>query len=252
MGTNNRKFARFTHVATGHFPCGEFRRWFNLEGPTVCGCGAAWDDRVHMLHDCLLWICLWAVEPDWLDAYTFMIDRHGRTGVLDGIKNELPLTPILAALPPGKHINKVSMSADDLLDFLRYNPIVATFEWSDLVDEVLLYREAELPLNVHEARFLAHTVVCNDVFFQVHPGRDALAFVADYQPKVVACEIYRCFLRFAKKPITDPKCFAPLESVQVTEVTRWALRALHRFDNEYVVSGTVPCLCYVPPRPLRS
>lgn len=205
-----------------------------------------------MLYDCLLWTHSWVVELDWLDAYTFTIDRHKRMGALDGIKNELPSIPVLAVLLPGQHVYRENVFTNSLLDFLRYNPMAATFEWSDLVDEVILYCEAELPLNVHKARFLAHTAVHTDMFFQVHPGCDALAFVADYQSEVAARKIYRCFLWFAKKPIKDSKCFAPLESFWVTEVTRRILRSLHCFDDEYVVPGTVSHLCYVSPHPLCS
>ena len=95
------EFARATRLATGHAPIGEFRRRFELGGPSLCACGGGVESRRHMMSVCPIW---------------------NRTPHLNGIND-------------GTHGENITPAA--FLDFLKRNPMAATFEWDAHVREVL-------------------------------------------------------------------------------------------------------------------
>ena len=57
QGKNPHKFARLARVMSGHAPCGEFVRRFNLPGLTECLCNEEIEESlIHVFHECPLWI----------------------------------------------------------------------------------------------------------------------------------------------------------------------------------------------------
>lgn len=98
-GADGAQFARAARLLTAHFPHGAFRQRFNLAERTDCWCGGGVETRHHILFDCPLWIR----KPDW---------EH--------------------APPEG---NSTALPFDDLKWFLLMNPLVATFEWYDILDK---------------------------------------------------------------------------------------------------------------------
>ena len=111
FGHSNRGFTRLCRFITGNFPHGAHRARFHIEGPRKCICGA-FETRDHILQEC----------PLWLRWPTPGIQRHN------------------SELSSGKDTLQgadLRISAHDVIMFLRLNPVVGTFEWSDAVEKAL-------------------------------------------------------------------------------------------------------------------
>lgn len=117
-----KTFARFSRFVTGHFPHGDYRARFRLEGPTACHCGAASETRDHILFECPLWL---------------------RPALLRG----RPAGPDPPAPPDLKTV----------LMFLKLNPILASFEWTELLAKVKAESERGIRRSYARAVVRAHT-----------------------------------------------------------------------------------------------
>lgn len=98
-GHDSRLFARFVRFLTGHAPIGEFRDRFKLDGPVDCLCGHPVESIQHIIWECPIWIRNWAP----------------RSRILEVLESLDPFTNILW--------------------FLKYNPLVATFEYADVQEQ---------------------------------------------------------------------------------------------------------------------
>ncbi|KAF9813481.1 hypothetical protein IEO21_05588 [Rhodonia placenta] len=131
-GTSNHNTARAARFLTNHFPCGAYRAKFNIPGSHDCLCGGGLETRDHILFHCPYWI-----------------------------RTKAPTTSQRAA--PHDHSshqlrNQRGWFVDDVLEFLRLNPMVSTFGWSEILAEALADRERGQPHSRANARLLAHMV----------------------------------------------------------------------------------------------
>lgn len=128
-GRKRRLFARAARFISGHFPHGEYRDRFNKDGPRHCLCDAQnpkYETRDHILYECPYWI---------------------RTHQPPARK---PAAERLELISAGKQLflqnEEQRISPQEIIDFLVLNPLVGTFEWTDLMEhvrlEVLPRREA--------------------------------------------------------------------------------------------------------------
>lgn len=120
-------YARFTRFMTGHFPHGDFRARFNLPGPSKCECGAAEETQHHILYTCPLWIRPEAVST----TPAAVLQRAAEQGSLP---HAIAITSASTDDLENPH-----PTPENVMMFLRLNPMVATFEWPEL----LAKRDAE-------------------------------------------------------------------------------------------------------------
>jgi ribonuclease HI len=127
-GQDTGQFARLVRFVSGHFPHGEFRERFNLEGNRRCLCGkAVVETRDHIWFDCELWI---------------RKHRPPNGGELQGggRRDALDLRP---RTPPGMSAREHALrlwrdappDVEEVAEFLLLNPMVATFRWLELGDQ---------------------------------------------------------------------------------------------------------------------
>ncbi|GJE91423.1 hypothetical protein PsYK624_075730 [Phanerochaete sordida] len=117
-GGNSRKYARITRFLTNHMPSGEFRAKFNREGPRDCLCTGVAETRSHILYECPYW-----VRPRSLPAPQAV--PRARRIELEEAGKQLQL-----------QAEEQRASLHHIEDFLTINPLVATFEWQDLMEHV--------------------------------------------------------------------------------------------------------------------
>ncbi|KAH9912421.1 uncharacterized protein B0H18DRAFT_827343, partial [Fomitopsis serialis] len=131
---NNADAARFCRVITNHFPCGEFRERFNLLGDgntyCICGQGGHKETRDHMLFECPLSQSPFIGPFRWhqtkKDTY---YSRFQRT-----------------------------WKPSDVLDFLKLNPWVGSFEWTEILAKCKDDHAAGSKRTIAWARLNTHTV----------------------------------------------------------------------------------------------
>ena len=133
LGTNHRQYARLVRILTKHFPCGEFRTRFNKDGPIYCSCFSVrqtnnsrkgvLETRNHILYECPLWI-----RPNEWKRY-----NH----VPDNVHDKM--------WPP----NNQDINLEQLIEFLRLNPLVGAFEWGELQEYATKARENRDNGNTH-------------------------------------------------------------------------------------------------------
>lgn len=111
---------RLCRFYSGHFPHGEFRSRFNRDGRIACWCGnAPVETRDHIMFECPLWWRPW--NP--------------------GIPHDDPPGGALI----GKTKEEKMPDLDEVKRFLRANPLLGTFEWSDLVERAERDQNAGAP-----------------------------------------------------------------------------------------------------------
>ena len=164
-GTSNREMARAARTLTNHLPVGSYRQRFNIPGPALCTCGAE-ETREHHLFDC----------PNW-------------------IRIKEPSVPVAA--PP--HEDAASRrtraqrgwSAEDVICFLRLNPLVASFEWSEILshdaDDITEGRRH----TPNEARLLSHTRLRKEAWNRFHREKNI-----DPKDTVPCSELHDEFLAY--------------------------------------------------------
>ncbi|KAI0075675.1 hypothetical protein K474DRAFT_1624239 [Panus rudis PR-1116 ss-1] len=180
-GKSNPAFARLTRFLSGHFPHGEFRQRFHLEGPRQCACGYPLETRDHILYDCPLWIRPKSLkrprEPSRAMRNALILDEED------------------------EQIRMGHPSIKTIYQFLDRNPMVATFEWADLLSQAAEEQnEGEGP---HWAQVLvkAHTVIKVALYRRLcesHNG-DTREFFNTYDASVVAHKL----LNRLRPPGTD-------------------------------------------------
>ncbi|KAI0079041.1 hypothetical protein K474DRAFT_1618457 [Panus rudis PR-1116 ss-1] len=137
-GSSNSKLARIARFLTGHFPHGEFRSRFKLEGPTECACGHPLETRDHILYDCPLWIHPIKRPRNLSRAFRFALI------VEDEDEERYAGHPTLEKI----HL------------FLEQNPMIATFEWADLLQQAADDHQRDRhSLHLSQALLQAHTVL---------------------------------------------------------------------------------------------
>lgn len=100
-------------------------------GPHDCPCGGGLETRSHILFHCPCWVQTKALAP-------------------------LPRTPPFDARTRQLRDQR-GWSADDVLEFLRLNPMVSAFGWSEILAEALSDRADGRPHSRANARLQAHT-----------------------------------------------------------------------------------------------
>ena len=170
-GERRKATAKLVRLLTNHAPIGEFRDRFNLDGPRVChACELkVLDTREHMVYECNGWTHgLWDRIPR--DNNTSKALSHqsrhriqsiaeviegqrsnivgqiavGQAPVRDAMNfvddEELAeQQALLNAYDLRLHLDRTSLTKEIITgewgayhDFLRYNPMASTFDWSDL------------------------------------------------------------------------------------------------------------------------
>lgn len=119
-----RETARLCRFWTGHFPHGEFRERFNLPGRRECWCGERLETRQHILTECPLWI------------------RPAKWRVLSNAQRLAEAHQLAAGVLPFDPSDEAEMRLEidkirpeEIVEFLAINPMVACFEWYDLLDK---------------------------------------------------------------------------------------------------------------------
>ncbi|GJE98412.1 hypothetical protein PsYK624_146420 [Phanerochaete sordida] len=166
LGNNNKEFARAARFLSGHFPHGEFRQRFNLPGRQACQCGAPMETREHIMYDCPLWL-----HP---------FPRPHTRG---------PRNPRSALYLDDEDDDDVPLSDrpndSEVLHFLRLNPMVATFEWYDLLDKVDKDDAARQAQSYHRTLLDMHTMAKQAAwrrFRTQDPYADSEVFIAEWDP----------------------------------------------------------------------
>ncbi|KAI0953240.1 hypothetical protein AcW1_007509 [Taiwanofungus camphoratus] len=118
---------------------GEYHSRFNIPGPHLCLCGAE-ETREHVLFDCPFWI---------------------RTKRQQG-----PRDPLLMGPPEQR-----GWTPDDIMEFLRLNPMVSTFDWAEILAKSLLEVEAARTRTFTRARLMCHTVGRQAAWQRFHADR---------------------------------------------------------------------------------
>ncbi|KAH9917034.1 uncharacterized protein B0H18DRAFT_823046, partial [Fomitopsis serialis] len=138
---NNADAARFCRVITNHFPCGEFRERFNLLGDgnayCICGQGGHKETRDHMLFECPLWL---------------RVKKHSHSPFIGPFrwhqtKKDTYYSRFQRTWKPS-----------DVLDFLKLNPWVGSFEWTEILAKCKDDHAAGSKRTMAWARLNAHTV----------------------------------------------------------------------------------------------
>lgn len=135
-GRSCRKMAQLTRFMSGHFPHGEFRERFHLDGQRTCWCGSVGTEtRNHIWFDCPLWIRKHGPPAAELER----VRRLGRNNPLDFDE------PAPEGVDPVQHFlqgwRNTPQGIDNIREFLQLNPMVGTFEWGDLVEEAISDRD---------------------------------------------------------------------------------------------------------------
>lgn len=141
--------ARWYRFLTGHYPHGAYRSRFHLPGPTACQCGHPLETTTHTLYDCTLWLRpphlrrpdVPRQPPDPDDALAF--------GDPDDFDPRLADDDFI---PPEFHPDPTVV-----LDFLRLNPMVASFDWPDLLARADDDHRADRHPSVAETAIWMHT-----------------------------------------------------------------------------------------------
>ncbi|KAI0070773.1 hypothetical protein K474DRAFT_1713049 [Panus rudis PR-1116 ss-1] len=166
-GASNTKFARLARFIIGHFPHGEYRARFNLDGPRNCACGHPVESRSHILFDCPLWIR----QPSLRRPRT--LSRAFRAALIidDDDESRYNGHPSLAQIHT----------------FLEQNPMVATFEWADLLEQAEHDRQAGEGPHWTHALVLAHASLKVGLYrmYRERHG-DSGQFFNKYDPSEVA------------------------------------------------------------------
>ncbi|GJF00388.1 hypothetical protein PsYK624_166750 [Phanerochaete sordida] len=132
-GRSPQLMARVVRFTTGHFPHGEFRNKFNLPGRRDCWCGCPLETRDHILYECPLWIRTAAIRQPTADVPQALLFD--------------PDDPLLLQ----QYAQRVNI--DQVASFLRLNPMVATFEWHDVVEKA--HSDAALTPAVFDGAYMA-------------------------------------------------------------------------------------------------
>lgn len=145
----NFKSAKLVRFLTGHFPHGEFRSRFNLEGPVNCACGGGVETREHILLRCPLWIRWWEHHPD------AALPGNGANKLADhGVPHALQFGNKDDYDAEGHEIITLqNISMDDVEQFLAENWLAGTFEFTHLttaVNEVKTSREGRAGFSYDE------------------------------------------------------------------------------------------------------
>jgi hypothetical protein len=150
LGMDTQLFARVARFVTGHMPCGAFRERFHLEGHHECWCGKALETCYHILYECPLWI-----------------RKHP---------------------PPGPD-GAQRVGIWGIIDFLKLNPSVGTFEWLDIVRDALVCVAGGRPRDLAYHRAEAHSRWRKAVFEEWEPhAREGDRFDKVYDPERVAAQ----------------------------------------------------------------
>lgn len=146
---NPKLFARFSRFMTGHFPHGAFRKRFHLPGPTACQCGHRIETATHILFDCPLWV-----------RYKHMlrpnVPRHppNPNDPLDDRDPDNYDTRIHdPEFIPAEFFTEPRL----ILLFLRLNPMVASFDWCELLAKARSETAAHSTPPLHAAQVWMHT-----------------------------------------------------------------------------------------------
>lgn len=133
VGTSNKETARVARVLTNHFPCGAYRERFNIPGPIECLCGLSLgaETREHILFECPYWI---RTKVTWVTPTSQEENLRDRQ------------------LRSQRH-----WTEDDILEFLRLNSWVATFEWTEILSMAHEDREEGDYHSLANATLHAHT-----------------------------------------------------------------------------------------------
>ncbi|KAI0073446.1 hypothetical protein K474DRAFT_1558142, partial [Panus rudis PR-1116 ss-1] len=115
IGKSTTDFARIARFLSGHFPHGEFRHRFNLDGSRNCACGHPFETRDHILYDCPLWIRSRSLQRP------RELSRAFRAVLILDDEDE--------------QTRSGHPSFKQIYQFLKQNPMVATFEWADLLQK---------------------------------------------------------------------------------------------------------------------
>lgn len=119
--------ARLARFLSGHFPHGAYRARFHLPGPTACACGAPLETQDHILLECPLW-----TRPT-------ALSRTLRPGQLDAARQRRApeATPVSTRAMPGSPPQASAPTffppIPDAWLFLQLNPMVASFDWCELL-----------------------------------------------------------------------------------------------------------------------
>ncbi|KAI0070801.1 hypothetical protein K474DRAFT_1564735, partial [Panus rudis PR-1116 ss-1] len=138
-GKSNYHFARLTRFLSGHFPHGEFRQRFNIEGPRNCACGHALETRDHILYDCPLWIRSRSLQRPQELSRAFRA--------------------VLVMDEEDEQLRSHHPSIKQIHQFLNQNPMVATFEWADLLQQAAEERQRGGGPSRSQALVEAHTTL---------------------------------------------------------------------------------------------
>lgn len=117
--------ARFNRVMTGHFPHGEFRQRFKLPGPTACLCGAPCETSAHILYECPLWIRYKHFKRPDVPRHAPRPDDPLDSRDPDNYDMRIHDTNYI---PP-----EFQPEPRFILTFLKLNPMVASFDWCELL-----------------------------------------------------------------------------------------------------------------------
>ncbi|KAI0069531.1 hypothetical protein K474DRAFT_1751611 [Panus rudis PR-1116 ss-1] len=138
-GKSNMDFARVARFLSGHFPHGEFRQRFNLEGARECACGQPLETREHILYDCPLWVRSPSLHRPRHLSHAFRAvlildeeDEQNRSG---------------------------HPSFKQVYQFLKQNPMVATFEWAELLQKAAEDQQRGGGPTFSQALVEAHTTI---------------------------------------------------------------------------------------------
>ncbi|GJE94382.1 hypothetical protein PsYK624_105510 [Phanerochaete sordida] len=167
LGHSPREFARFHRFCTGHFPHGAYRQRFHLPGRQACWCGAQLETRDHILYDC----------PMWIHPFGRPKPRGPRN----------PRSALYLDDEEDEDIPLHSQPDDDAIrDFLKANPMVATFDWYDLLDKVDAEGPAEDRPRYYATLVDMHTdmrVLAWRDFVQADPERTMDDFLDYWDPE---------------------------------------------------------------------
>ncbi|CCM00068.1 uncharacterized protein FIBRA_02095 [Fibroporia radiculosa] len=190
LGKNNQGMARAARVLSNHFPCGSYREEYHIPGPHNCPCSGTLDDRDHTLFDCPMWI-------------------RPKQGI---VQNYAPDN-----LRQAQVRRQRGWTEDDVLIFLRLNPMVATFEWAEILAQAATDREEGDHYSIANALLYSHTVMRKSVFAafcarinmdpaDVHPdSKDYVFFVKEFNADVTASRLIEAWRTQA--PAYPPPAF---------------------------------------------
>lgn len=178
-GGKNREMGRMVRLISGHAPIGAYQTWFNLPGPTSCWyCWHSEGKQVletqdHILYECKGWgrgYWLKEIHVEGHPKYNKDIPRyrlrhdheiwemHALSREASGVQRDIDE---IHDLHGDINFRKSILDKDweNFGHFIRLNPMVETFEWSDLVEKAFedAMNGLDYTTSVHIWKSLMHT-----------------------------------------------------------------------------------------------